>query len=107
MWEGNYILAEDGKTPVWEPDVMKWGRWYEKADRHVACDTIGSVKISTVFLGMDHNYHLAGPPVLWETMIFGATGDLEHYQERYTSYEDAVEGHQHALMLVMENQTKQ
>jgi DNA-binding LacI/PurR family transcriptional regulator len=33
-----------------------------------------------------------------ETMIFG--GEHDQYQERYTSYEDAVKGHQIALNLI-------
>jgi hypothetical protein len=31
-------------------------------------------------------------------MIFG--GENDQYQERYTSYEDALEGHQKALTLI-------
>lgn len=55
--------------------------------------------ISTVFLALDHKFlYSGGDPVLWETMIFeqGDTGK-ETYQERYTSYEDAVKGHQDAI----------
>lgn len=37
-------------------------------------------------------------PVLWETMIFGGIND--QYQERYTSYEDALEGHQNAINFI-------
>jgi len=52
--------------------------------------------VSTVFLGMDHSWDqsLNHKPVLWETMIFDGK---DEYQERYTSYEDAVEGHKKAL----------
>lgn len=60
--------------------------------------------ISTVFLSLDHSFIPNGfvpkisKPVLWETMIFeqGDTGK-ETYQKRYTSYEDAVKGHQDAI----------
>jgi len=38
--------------------------------------------------------------VLWETMIFGGPNDQE-YQERYTSYEDAVEGHKVAVQIAI------
>jgi hypothetical protein len=52
-----------------------------------------------VFLGLDHAWD-SDIPVLWETMIFG--GEHDQYQERYTSYEDALKGHQTALNLVKE-----
>jgi hypothetical protein len=66
--------------------------------RIVAVDTIGDARVSTVFLGLDHNYSFEGPPVLWETMIFG--GEHDSYQTRYTSKDDAVKGHEEALRLV-------
>jgi hypothetical protein len=49
-----------------------------------------------VFLGVDHA-HLGGPPVLWETMIFGFEND--EYQERYTSKADALAGHARAAAI--------
>jgi hypothetical protein len=108
MTEWKYILAEDGKTPIIEPDVIKWARWFEKSNRRVAFDQIGSTEISTVFLGIDHRFHSGGPPILWETMIFHSNfEELQHYQERYTSWEDAVKGHHRAVLLVMEKQPKQ
>lgn len=89
-----YILDANGNA-VREPDLITWARWYEAADRRVALDRIGDTKVSTVFLSMDHNFGLDGPPVLWETMIFG--GKHDQYQERYTSREDALRGHAAAV----------
>ena len=40
-----------------------------------------------------------GPPVLWETMIFGGGVTDEEYQERFTSVEDARDGHERAIEL--------
>lgn len=91
----NYILDEHGQ-PQAEPDVLVWAKWFEEhQDRHIADDTVRGMRISTVFLGIDHNFTEDGPPVLWETMVFGGGRDL--YQERYTSREEAVEGHKRAL----------
>lgn len=92
-----YILDENN-NPIVEPDVLKWGKWFEKAERHIGLDTIGEVKVSTVFLGLDYNWGLNGSPVLWETMIFG--GKHDEYQERYSSYSKALKGHQDAVELV-------
>jgi hypothetical protein len=92
-----YILAADGVTPIRVDDVEVWGRWYQTAERHVAHDmdendpTGQKIRVSTVFLGMDHSWG-SGPPVLWETMVFG--GLLDGEQIRYTSHADAFEGHQ-------------
>lgn len=84
-----YVLDGAGE-PVEEPDALKWGNWFEDADRHVGCTPIGDVKVSTVFLGLDHAF-TGGPPVLWETMVFG--GPLDGEQDRYTSRADAEHGH--------------
>lgn len=66
---GRYILDEKGR-PVPEPDLLKWAMWFETANRSVGDETIGGVRISTIFLALDHGWG-GGPPVLWETMTFG------------------------------------
>ncbi len=83
-----YIL--EGKKPIPEPDLMAWGRWFEAADRYVGKTDVGEVHISTVFLGLNHCFG-EGPPVLFETMVFG--GDLDQEQERYTTWDEAEAGH--------------
>ncbi|MEI6177668.1 MAG: hypothetical protein WCS43_12315 [Verrucomicrobiota bacterium] len=55
-----YTLNENG-TPVHEPDLKKWASWFQTADRKVALETIGETKVSTVFLGLDHNFTGEGP----------------------------------------------
>jgi hypothetical protein len=90
----NYILVDGVPTP--EPDVVKWATWYERADRHVGSDQVGQMHVSTVFLGIDHDFFGHGRPILWETIIFYAP-DGDDHQERYTSREDAVVGHQRAV----------
>jgi hypothetical protein len=92
----NYIL-KDGK-PVLEPDLLKWAKWFEGGDdkRRVAWTEIGDVKVSTVFLGIDHSFG-GGVPVLYETMIFG--GEHDEYQDRYHTLEEAMIGHEKAVSL--------
>lgn len=85
-----YILDNDG-NPVQETDLRAWSNWYETASRRVALYEHEHVKVSTVFLGMDHRLIGPGPPVLWETMVFG--GEYDDEQERYTSREAALAGH--------------
>jgi hypothetical protein len=49
------------------------------------------VEVSTVFLGIDHQYG-GGPPLLFETMAFGLPDDDE-ICERYSTEQQAREGH--------------
>ena len=70
MRHGRYILI--GQTPVPEPSLSKWGEWMEHGDRVVAQTEIPGGMISTVFLGLDHQFSMnpAAPPMLFETMVF-------------------------------------
>ena len=89
---GTYIL--DGKTAIPCDDLMRWAVWFEKSQgaRRVALTDTADARVSTVFLGLDHNYSESGPPLLFETMVFGGPFDQE--QERYPTWEGAEEGHQ-------------
>ena len=89
----HYIL--EGQTPKLAPDIMEWTRWFEKADRHVGDTQVGKLRVSTVFLGLDHSF-TGGTPILFETMIFGAE---EEYQERYATWQEAEAGHQLAVQI--------
>jgi len=83
-----YIL--DGQEAVIEPDLHKWGIWFQTADRHVASDKIDKIRVSTVFLGLDHSFD-EGPPQLFETMVFG--GPLADEMDRYATWAEAKSGH--------------
>jgi hypothetical protein len=91
---GFYILDENGEPK--EADYLEWTKWVANDIRRLLA-RIGDVKISTVFLGLDH-YFFGDKPVLWETNIFG--GEHDGYQERYSSKEDALKGHKKACDLV-------
>lgn len=69
--EGKYILDKKGK-PKKEKDLLKWGRWLQKAGkkRIVKQTTIDHFFVSTVFLGLDHNFRSNEAPLLFETMVF-------------------------------------
>lgn len=51
----------------------------------------GDVLVSTVWLGIDHNFLGEGPPLIFETMVFGDGED--DYTERYSTEEQARAGH--------------
>jgi hypothetical protein len=48
------------------------------------------IRVSTVFLMLDHSF-MGGPPVLWETMVFGGPNDCEQW--RYAHRRAAKAGH--------------
>lgn len=93
-----YILNNNNK-PI-PASITEAADWLEESSdrRTIKRDEIGDILVSTVFLGLDHAWIPGGKPVLWETMIFG--GEHDQYQERYTSHEDALEGHKKALTLI-------
>ena len=95
-----YILV--GQTAVPEPDLLTWARWMETAaHRRVALAHLpDGTKVSTVFLGLDHNFMLDGPPMLFETMVFGGKHDM--FQKRYCTEEQAKEGHARAVAMCRE-----
>lgn len=92
---GRYILR--GREIVPCPDLMEWGSWMEEAERLIALTGNSALRVSTVFLGLDHNFWGDGPPVLFETMIFG--GEHDQDQWRYSTYEEAEAGHAKAVSL--------
>lgn len=95
---GHYILEGREVKPV---DLMTWARWMEGHlnGRHVGNDLIGDVRVSTVFLGLDHSFG-EGPPLLFETMVFG--GEHDGWQDRYTTWEQALAGHSSVLSAIRE-----
>ena len=83
-----YILRD--KTPILEPDLLACGRWFGE-NRAVARTVIKDTTISTVFLGIDHSFSDDGPPILFETLVFG--GPLNDEQARYATWDEAEKGH--------------
>jgi hypothetical protein len=97
-----YILTADNQ-PV-AVSVREASKWIEEnpTKKQIGFDILedengNEISVSTVFLGLDHSWDNKGL-ILWETMIFGGIND--QYQERYNSYEDALEGHQRAIDLI-------
>jgi len=99
-----YILDDLGR-PMAVDDPIVWGAWLDShhADRIVAQDVVEDrLFVSTVFLGLDHNFSAKGPPILYETMMFLHDGwkptDWDgEYQMRYRTRAEAEKGHRAAL----------
>lgn len=86
-----YVL--DGHTAV-PSDRHGWMKWLEtrkgedgwRVGRYVS----DGIEVSTVFLGLNHNWG-SGAPHIFETMVFG--GPLDGEQDRYSTWEEAEAGH--------------
>lgn len=78
----------------------QWCQLFEDFDyRRIAHDQIGGVNVSTVWLGIDHNWSGKGAPVIFETMVFGLAdlGLADREQWRWSTLEEAREGHRHIV----------
>lgn len=84
-----------------EDAIRRWGNWMQSmSNRRIALDEIGNIRVSTVFLGVDHDFGGKGPPILYETMVFGGTDETERDQWRYSTRSEAEAGHAQALASV-------
>lgn len=90
-----YIL--DGHEAVPCDHLFTWASWLEKADRIVRKHEADGVRVSTVFIGLDHSFG-DGPPLLFETMIFG--GPRDGWMDRYSTWDEAEEGHERAVAML-------
>lgn len=75
--------------------LMQWATLFEDLDyKRIGSDEKDGVKVSTVWLGLDHNFD-DGKPLIFETMVFGGKDD--QWQERWSTLSEAVAGHQWAV----------
>jgi hypothetical protein len=99
-----YILVgPERRTPARcvDDDLIAWAEWFETADRHVADTRHELFRVSTVFLGIDHQFG-KGPPILFETMAFLSTGESIDCV-RYATWEDAEIGHKAMVRRMLEH----
>jgi hypothetical protein len=85
-----------GKMAVQCDTLLEWAEWMEVNSRRVANDEIEGIRVSTVFLGLNHDFSGKGDPLLFETMVFlpdGSTGTMW----RYFTWAEAEAGHKEIL----------
>ena len=102
MGEYQYYYDRSGK-PI-SPE--RFAVLYKSNYFRVAEDTIGNLWISTVWLGINHEFRENLPPIIFETMIFKAEGKdrtkTEVYQMRYSDEQEAFAGHLIAVQYAKE-----
>lgn len=87
--QGNKIDVDQYTKLIIDPDYKR-----------VAYTDMYDILVSTVWLGMNHSFHPEHPVLIFETMIFGNLNeDGDEYQERYTTEEEALAGHQRAVRI--------
>lgn len=96
----DYAILNENHEVVPASNALEWARWFEKNDRRVKLHILGKTEVSTVFLGLNHDFSLIGPPLWFETMIFG--GEHDHYQDRCTTWDEAIAMHDKAVSLAKE-----
>jgi hypothetical protein len=76
----HWILDTRGRP--FEVDLMTWGLWFEDARNQIQFATeVGHVRVSTIFLGIDHGFGMSATPILWETMALAdGVDDLPQYR---------------------------
>lgn len=86
-----------GRTPVPTEDLLEWVQSFENIDgRRVRRTQLGpNITVSTVFLGLDHNWRREGPPILFETMAF--LDEKEAGCWRCSTWDEAEAQHEQAV----------
>lgn len=94
-----YYLTDDKEAIPCEMD--KWGRQRDEMrktnTKHVAFEIIDGKEISTVWLGLNHQFNKRDKkPLIFETLVFDEK-ENEIYGERYSTWQEAEEGHKRAV----------
>jgi hypothetical protein len=58
-----------------QPATLKWATLFEQNRTIGNTRTLYGEMLSTVWLGLDHNYGVSGPPLIFETMLFAPKGE--------------------------------
>jgi hypothetical protein len=85
-----YVLNED-HTVSRVSSMDEWAMKFEFGNSNIDWTGNESLHVSTIFLGIDHGFGRTEQPILFETLIRG--GPHDNRQERYCTYDEAIEGH--------------
>lgn len=78
-----------------EIEMLEWAELLENPKYKVISQTTtkSGKWVSTVWLGLDHQYG-EGKPLIFETMVFPKKGDYsDEFCERYSTLKEAKAGH--------------
>lgn len=85
---------------------MEWAEFFQNDEnRRVALTVVApGISVSTVFLGLDHNWSDEGPPIVFETMTFNDFGEEECV--RWATWKQASAGHDRVVAEIRERIAK-
>jgi hypothetical protein len=89
-----YILNGQIPVPINQEDpadYLKFSQLIGGNDKSVDQTVSDDICVSTVFLGLDHNFSGKGPPILFETVVFG--GEFDQYTKRCATWSEAQYQH--------------
>ncbi len=94
----NHAILRNGEVvPV--SSAQEYMQWFSIPDNHrVALTKVGEIKVSTVFLGLNHAFLPTQRPLWFETMVFG--GALDEESDCYATLEEAMAGHERMVARV-------
>jgi hypothetical protein len=120
----SYYLLDADHVP-YRVELDEWARWYETREgRRVGSTETQLYWVSTVFMGLDHNYHPDGPPILFETMVFERerevvempfsgrlvslhkSVDEDRFFNRYETWAEAETGHAEIVALILKGEAE-
>lgn len=100
---GLWYTLDEHRNPV-QADAGAWEAMRRRGETFLRRDdgVVDDLEVSTVFLGLDHRYYRCdGPPILWETLVFGPEDHpWTHHMERYSSEADAIAGHERIVAAI-------
>lgn len=88
----------DGHRVTLCESASEWAEWFAVADRRVAQTWLGDVRVSTVFLGLEHNPLPDGSPALFETEVH--VNGTANPVRRYAVWDDAEAGHAEIVAMI-------
>src|SRR5437773_12310208 len=76
-------------------DILEWAADFENKELKRVAETRlwWGGWLSTVWLGLNHNFSFSGAPLIFETMLFMPNSFNEIDMERYSTEAQAIEGH--------------
>lgn len=106
---GKYILNDD-HTVTECLDLVEWAIWFDKNHQKkiVKNEMILGFRVSTVFLGIDYNLgcYTDETPMLFETMVFEPDSWSGIYEDRCSTYDEALQMHDAVCKLVSNGEIK-
>jgi hypothetical protein len=79
---GRYAVLNESGEVVPAATLMEWAIFMEGPQRAITLDKFGDYRVSTVFLGLNHQFMPQAPPLWFETMVFGPGEEREIYAKK-------------------------